>query len=144
MWLDSVLATGVTAVTLVILLYSAQLRGWVYFKPQVEEIRKDRDARVAEARADRDARVSRAEADRDARVAAANADRDARVAEARQDRDARLADKDRETSYLWEAVMEANNGRLKAAAQNEKLLEGVEAVVPVVQAIPTPPNSMGE
>jgi hypothetical protein len=121
MWLDGLVPTGVTAVSLVVLLYFSQLRGWIYFKPQVEEIRKDRDTRLAEVRADRDSRV----------------------AEAREDRDARVADKERENQSLWEALNLSESGRRTVVAQNERLLDGLETTAAVVRAIPTPTNHTG-
>lgn len=122
MWLDSVATTGVTAVSLIVLLYFSQLRGWIYFKPQVDEIRKATEDRIAEVRADRDARV----------------------AEAREDRDARIADKEKETTNLWEALSISERGRLTAVEQNQRLLEGVETTVQVVQAIPSPQAAPAE
>lgn len=102
-WLGSLSATGVTAVTLIISFFVAQVRGWVYVKPQVDEIRLDKSERIAEIRADRDAR---------------------------------LADKEAQIQTLWAAIGAAEDARAIAAEQNGKMLEGLEATVKVVQAIP--------
>lgn len=118
MWLDGLAATGVTAVSLVVLLYFAQLRGWIYFKPQVEEIREAANQRVADARADRDVRI----------------------AEIREDRDAQVAGLTRENTNLWAALNASEQGKYVLAAQNEKLLEGLETTSAVIRAIPTPQN----
>jgi len=119
MWLDGLVPTGVTAVSLIVLLYFSQLRGWIYFKPQVDEIRKDRDERLAEVRADSATRV----------------------AEAREDRDARVKDKERENAYLWEALNLSETGRRTVVAQTERILEGLETSAQVIRAIPTPPTT---
>ncbi len=102
-WLETLPATGITAVSLVVALFVAQVRGWIYVKGQVDEIRKDRDARLKEVR---------------------------------DDRDARLDDKNKEIAHLWEAYNSAEYGRAVAAEQTAKMLEGLEATVAVVQAIP--------
>lgn len=127
MLLDGLVPTGITAVTLVTLLYVSQLKGLIYFKPQVDEIRKDRDTRLTAV-----------EKDRDERLAEIRANADARVAEAREDRDARVADKSRENAYLWEALNLSETGRRTVVEQQERVLEGLETVTRVVQAIPTP------
>lgn len=135
MWLDGLVPTGITAVSLVTLLYISQLKGWVYFKPQVDELR-----------ADRDKRIEAVEKDRDARVAEARSDADQRVADARDDRDARVRDKERENAYLWEALNLSETGRRTVVAQQERILEGLETTARVVQAIPVqaPPTHTGE
>lgn len=130
MWLDGLVPTGITAVSLVTLLYISQLKGWVYFKPQVDEMR-----------ADRDKRITAVENDRDERLAEIRANADARVAEAREDRDARVADKSRENAYLWDALNLSESGRRTVVAQQERILEGLETTARVVQAIPTPPTT---
>ena len=56
-WLDSIPATAVTAVTLIVLLYVGQLRGWIYVGRHVREMRADYERRISEVRADRDARL---------------------------------------------------------------------------------------
>ena len=138
MWLDGLVPTGVTAVTLVVLLYFSQLRGWIYFKPQVDEIRKDRDDRVNEAREDAAAKVAEVRADAATKVTETRADAATRVAEAREDRDARVKDKERENAYLWEALNLSETGRRTVVAQTERILEGLETSAQVIRAIPTP------
>lgn len=120
-WLTSLPATGITAITLVVAFYIGQMRGLIYVKSQVDEMRADRDARLAEVRADRDARV----------------------AEIGHDRDARLADKDREIQNLWATVATSEAARAVSASQNEKMLEGLETTMAVVQALPTRSGSDG-
>lgn len=75
-WLVGLPATGITAVTLVIALLIGQSRGWLYVKPQVDQMRKDMADRIDEARKDRDRRVEEVIADRAVRIAELVEERD--------------------------------------------------------------------
>lgn len=57
-WLSGPMATGATAISLVVMLLIAQVRGWLWVKPQVDEFRRDWGARLQEVREDRDARLA--------------------------------------------------------------------------------------
>lgn len=111
-WLTGLPATGVTAVTLVVLLFVGLQRGLLYTGKQVSDMRTDFENRIAEHRD--------------------------RVQEIREDRDARLAEKTEEMLRWRDAYAAAENGREVAAAQSEKLLQGLETTMAVVQAIPMP------
>lgn len=56
-WLASLQATAITAVSLFIGAVISQWRGWLYFRPQVEEIRKGYDKQLSDVREDREARI---------------------------------------------------------------------------------------
>lgn len=113
-WLDAIPTTGVTAVTLFIILYFGQLRGWFYTKPQVEEIRSDRDNRIQELQKNH----------------AENLDL------VRSTLETRLADKEEIISNLAQANSDKDEALKVARSQISRLLDGVETTAAVVQAIP--------
>lgn len=130
-WLAALPATAVTAATLLVGALIAQSQGKLYFKSQVDEIREDRDTRIAEARADRDTRVKAAEAraeearaDKDARIAEVRADRDARIVEVVADRGVRIAELVEERDDLKEALAIT---RATLFMQTEQLNDVLEA-----------------
>lgn len=113
-WLSAIPVTGITATTLFVLLYIGQLRGWFYTKPQVEEIRADRDNRITEIRADYTAQIEML----------------------KQTLETRLTDKDAIIANLMEAAAESKSTLAVAQNQITRLLDSVETTAAVVQAIP--------
>lgn len=86
-WINSVAAGGITAVGLVVLLYFAQMRGHLYFKPQWDEKVLDHKSRLAELRIAKELRVAEVEVDRERRVMEIQEDRGVRIAELAEERD---------------------------------------------------------